>query len=307
MEGLFLKFDRDEYLEEVAKKHLMTDEFLEKQLAINVLSNVIGALALSISYIAFDMSFTELCISFIVIYILYDIIGAFVDKLVCRYYDSCLEKEDLALEKKYKEADEKDREELLNKLKKEKFSYECHSGKVFKIKGKILERRLNKIYAISQEEEELKRKAEMTPEDVFMEKDMEILERVKQSFKNAKANKKRFPLELRDMYEDILSDGKAIIKIAEERPNVADRLSRTYNVYMAELVHIMQAYESFEHEEDNPEYQMIKSILEDFMEHMKDLRASIQQEGKMDFDISTQLLKESLQKNEKEEKGEDYV
>ena len=118
----------------------------------------------------------------------------------------------------------------------------------------------------------------------------------------------RFNSEIPTHSEKIQKKMKRISSLASEvlstcknEPLVVSRIMETFNIYIPELLNIVTCYERFNEDGKRENFDTLKTVFAQFEEHLIELKEDIQNNVDDSFNLSSELLLESLRKKKKED------
>lgn len=117
--------------------------------------------------------------------------------------------------------------------------------------------------------------------------------------------KKEIPTHSERMQKRMLKISKVadeILITCQNEPLVVSRIMETFNIYIPELLNIVNYYERLNEDGKRENSDTLKAVFSEFEKHLIELKDEIQNNADNAFNLSSELLLESLRKKNKEEK-----
>lgn len=291
-----IKSDCAEYLKALSENHKITKSSAEFHEKANFFVNIIAASAVMGLYVLGKITFSDALLYAACLYILYDIFGIFIDKAVVSVYDWIFDIKLHRVVSHFKKSGSKERETLLKSLKEEKDDHPGLWKHIYPIEYEFLDQAVKECQKIVEEE----KKNVKEEDDVYSEQGLDDLKRAKLYIDDPGWLLDNLPHALFNKGESVISAAEKLLKRAEIQPSVMSRINKAFNIYFPELQMLIYSYSQIDSETERKEKaEILSGIMEDLKNYMDEARESIKDEDRMQFDINSTLLKESIEKERK--------
>lgn len=269
---------------------------------LNSILNVTVLFAISLPYVIGLISIIDFITLAGIGYISYDIIfGVGANKLVSSCYSKRLLRLDNKKLKEFIQLDCNAKSDVINALGieidelKEAYTTEPNEKTRSELNDKII-RLNNQIQVFSREFE--KQKGEMSSIIETLEKPMlNDLDNALKVLEKVKSYSGKCPSEFLSDYENIIKICGDFLEKAKENPFAMNRLGKTFNVYLNELLSLLDSYNELKNDEDDKYYKdTIKEILDEIVNHLCAVGKEVYENSKFQFEISASTLKDALKK-----------
>lgn len=269
--------------------------------------------------------------TFVIIFIAYDIVGIFLDFIVGNLNLNHMRTSLKRTLKKFSKMTPEEKQKHISQLKKSIKAYQNYEHRknyrysttmTFPIKNMnddddddedyydnedFPESTDEIFYRICQEELELCqsemdkiKEMDKKIENAIIDRNLSDIEKAKEIVENLKKNKKNCPKDLQEEYMELVEKSNNLLSLVKEKPTLMDKLNKTFNIYFKELVELLIAYRDMSKEEKQTYYDTISDIIKQFKEHLEELEDYLNVESKMNFEVNSSLLLESLKKERNE-------
>lgn len=272
-----------EYRHEIEQYHMIPPLKLKKHFVINKFLNIIIPIILLGICNFNNLPSKILIIIFVVSFIGYDVAGIIIDKFLMHLYDQRFLSDMDAFSEKLKEAPEEDWDTLIQE----------EVGKETNLSHREKVRYIALACAENVRSEIAKRKIQDA-----MDEDAGVnvqLDKIKDAFNEFKQSLDICPDFLKDQCEHIIASCQYLIAEAEQEPKIINKIDKTFFIYLPELHDLLNNYDSSEQDKDE-----LSEVVTQMYKHMQLLKDRIKTENKINFQVASSLLLESLQNEEKE-------
>lgn len=286
------------YIKGIKQKYQIPNKTVKRHNRVNNVMNIGLTVGLTMPFV---LGYLPLSTTILILcggYVGYDILGMVADKAVIGSHLLSTKMQRKGLVKQFAGFSRKEQEEMIKEMNELAEKYEWDGG----VDNNVAAARIKADIEACQQAMNEYVDEDKKIEDVLNAKGLSDLERARNSLEQMKIYKSSCPNQLKDLYGKLIKEAKDLLDLAEEKPYIMDKLNKTFNIYFPELASLIIAYKEMKFkaepsETDEMNEKNIGKIMKQFEEHLSDLKEQIQTEGKMKFDISYNLLKESLSKD----------
>lgn len=317
---MFHKYkDYDDYIIKSLRDNYVSRDAFDRHCTINDRLNSVVAFAIIICSYDFRWDIQKAAIVCVLSFIAYDIAGIFLDKTLFFLYRRRAKnkvKEEVGLfdglsrEEKIQRINEmvKSRDELFRNTARHSAIRDDED-----LKNDIDITSMNRLdryhnYSILQKEIAECRKlieeqnhTEDSLDDAVMEKGKYAYAQARVYMDSLLERGTGVPEEFSDSFRSILKKAESILEKAEENPAVMDKINKTFQIYLPELMQLLGAYQEITRDcEDTFAAEKRRTtwdVLSQMEHHLENVREYMEQDGKMKFEISSSLLMESLRRD----------
>lgn len=280
--------DYDDYIESI--EAFINIESHEKK---SLIQNIIVVIILSIFSIYNKLSIKNMLLLFIIGCIIFDISSVFIDlvilKIKCFQFNKMLEE---LFERYKKYCNEDNKEEARNMLEKIKeLKYNKYNSKKFNndelisIIDSLLEECKSYKEDIKKKEKEIINPYER---DIFQAKTMiNIL----------KETEDDYPQWIQKQLDVVIDLSNEVIKNCKIEPSTIILFSKTFQIFLQELIDILNAYQNFSGKEKKENKEKINALFDSLIYHLNTKLKTMNLATKEQFQINLETLMDEIKEN----------
>ena len=266
--------DDDDYIETI-EAFINIESHEKKSLILNIIIGII----LSIFSIYNNLSIKNMLLLCIIFYISIVFIDLIILKIKCFQFNKMLEE---LFEKYKKYCNEDNKEEARNILEKiEELKYDKYNSKKF-----------NNIELLDEcksyrKDIEKKKKEIINP----YEKD---ISQAKTMINILKETKDDYPKWIKKQLDVLIDLSKEVIKNCKTEPSTIILFSKTFQIFLQELIDILDAYQKFSDKEKKENKEKINALFDSLIYHLNTRLKTMNLEKKEQFQINLETLMDEI-------------
>lgn len=273
--------DDDDYIETI-EAFINIESHEKKSLILNIIIGII----LSIFSIYNNLSIKNMLLLCIIFYISIVFIDLIILKIKCFQFNKMLEE---LFEKYKKYCNEDNKEEARNILEKiEELKYDKYNSKKFNNIEliSIIDSLLDECKSYRKDIEK-KKKEIINP----YEKD---ISQAKTMINILKETKDDYPKWIKKQLDVLIDLSKEVIKNCKTEPSTIILFSKTFQIFLQELIDILDAYQKFSDKEKKENKEKINALFDSLIYHLNTRLKTMNLEKKEQFQINLETLMDEI-------------
>ena len=280
--------DEYDYYKFLARRYLLDDKSYKKHEICNIILNALIVVVLFTLFLLSKITLTTLLFMLPITYIAYDCLGLVLNRIAGYVHLKLVQISERKKNEEFSKLPEKEQEKLLKKIRNQRYDIDDEDYGAYSLLSAKIETYKNIMENFKSVDEEM--------EEILESKNLSDIERAKNSIEELEKYKKDCPKGLVTKYNQIIEKSEDLLQVATEKPSLMDKLNKTYNIYLKELIKLLDSYNDLTEEEQKEYKEILKTVMIHFLEHLDDLETCLSAETKMSFDIASSVLLDNLKK-----------
>lgn len=288
----------EQYFDYITRKYRIKNKTLKFHNMINIILNVLTVLGLTVFAFLNNFSISYYIIFMIIGFIVFDIFCVFFEKLVLfvmklknklKYKKQLKRFMKLSLEEQLKE---------INKKKKERKNivengYNVYYNEELKEIDKEIEEYNKNIKDMKEEDKEI--------ENAITKRYLQDISYAERVLANLDEQKEDYPSKIENRISKVVEQSMELINICKNEPILIGNLMKTFNIYLVELLDILNTYKKMSKDERDKNKEKLDLVFNELTNHLIELKEKIQSDSNDRFNNNIDLLLQSLKEDRKEE------